>query len=82
MEEIIYICKACGKKITNDYFYDGVYGNIFCLTHCRIKYLADRVNFTAVDFRKEASGFTAPSIQRKREKENRNKFTRFEIMEI
>ncbi len=42
----------------------------------------DRVNFTAVDFRKEASGFTAPSIQRKREKENRNKFTRFEIMEI
>ena len=85
MEETKYFCKVCGKEIGNtNYFYDGIYGNIFCLINCRIKYFEDRYNFTAIDFRKEASGLSSPSIQRKKEKEERTniKFTRFEIMDI
>ena len=83
MKEIKYICKVCGKEITNNYFYDGMYGNIFCLTHCRNNYFADRINFTATDFRREASNLSCPSVERKRKKEERNiPFTRFEIMDI
>jgi len=83
IEETKYFCKVCGKEIgETNYFYDGIYGNIFCLTYCRTKYFEDRYNFTSIDFRKEASNLICPSIQRKKEEPKYTKFNRFEIMDI
>ena len=84
IEETKYFCKVCGKEIGDNYFYDGVYGNIFCVSHCRNYYFEDRIDFTAIDFRKEASNLICPSVQRKKEKEEKKniKYNRFEIMDI
>ena len=81
-EETKYFCKVCGKELTNSYFWDGIYGNIFCVSFCRNNYFEDRYNFTSIDFRKEASNLVCPGITRRKEKERRNKYNRFEIMDI